>query len=467
MPKGAIAAELQVPDLDIDTDVLAQGHKTAGFWQRLAFEPLSSVGYRLFRRGEHWRSKLPSKGDVYILSENGLQKDTAFHLAMSGYRLKSMPAINLQVDAALPFQSTHETIFSRSISKLKRTLMMSDEAEGSFRKVITERFAKELTTLTLSETKFEGWINRLARRPIACLGNAKVSSMGLGLHRALKKQSIPLIGFQHAVTVELHAAHRHVAVEWDNVGNDLVFVYNDRAVELLTLNPFGGGKVVSVGAARELRRVVRKSARVNGPAIFYVSTALYTGHWQMAAMKGVPDSEKAEREIALIRDVFRKMPHRMLYKPYPALRYIDPDPVIREARLYGNIEIHKGNEDLRYLMQSARLLITSRATSTLSWCLMSGRPVIYIDHPYDLPLEADVRSALNEAVFVFDSRDPDYAAKILDLLELPLYQIEELAKEKQDARKRFLRKFIDTDLGVAGSIAANYLECELFPVAQA
>ena len=53
-------------------------------------------------------------------------------------------------------------------------------------------------------------------------------------------------------------------------------------------------------------------------------------------------------EIALIHDVFEKTNRSIDFKPYPSLRYVDPDPVFQAIRDSKNVNLIGTHLDLRY-----------------------------------------------------------------------------------------------------------------------
>ena len=68
------------------------------------------------------------------------------------------------------------------------------------------------------------------------------------------------------------------------------------------------------------------------------------------------------------------------HKPYFSKRYIGDSIEINSAKLKKNIIVNLDEIDLRYITKKSRLIITSRATSTVGWCIFSSKPVIYIEN---------------------------------------------------------------------------------------
>jgi hypothetical protein len=134
----------------------------------------------------------------------------------------------------------------------------------------------------------------------------------------------------------------------------------------------------------------------------------------------------------------------VLYKPYPAFRYLDPDPVIEAARAASNVSVYEERADLRYLIQRARVLICSRSYSTPSWCLMSERPVVHIDIPDQAPLTPEARAAFEAGLFLFDAASADFHDRLRAFLSQPIDAIERLYAEKAQARTQLIERFFGT-----------------------
>lgn len=145
------------------------------------------------------------------------------------------------------------------------------------------------------------------------------------------------------------------------------------------------------------------------------------------------------------------------YKPYPESRYLDPDPVLERAEKAANITIFPHGDDLRYLLADCRIVVTSRASSTLGWCAASGKPLVYIDLPSQKPLWPDARDAFDAGFFVFDASSPDMHDQLRAFLSQPIEKIESQWAERRDAREAALVKFVGALDGKAGRRAAAHL----------
>ncbi len=157
---------------------------------------------------------------------------------------------------------------------------------------------------------------------------------------------------------------------------DRAYSYNERAAAIANAIPDRRAVSVPVGMPGDLRRMngARHPFRKRLATIAFVSTAVYSGYWGRLAYGTRNDAGMLAFELQMIRDVLAGLRHDVLYKRYPSLRLLDPDPAAAAAQATPNIRVYSDHVDMRYLIGGCEVLVTARATSTLSWCLMSDKP---------------------------------------------------------------------------------------------
>lgn len=186
-------------------------------------------------------------------------------------------------------------------------------------------------------------------------------------------------------------------------------------------------------------RMTRRGRADADHPLLYVSTALLSGNVN-AYSGGVSDVERVRRELALVEDVLARLPYGVRYKSYPSTdRYDDPDPVLAAVARHPRLQLFDRALDLRYMIGQHRLVITSRATSTVGWCLMSGKPLVFIDHPDHMPLRDEARDLFAQGVFLFDWRDATTDA-LRAFLSRPLAEIEVEWRDKAAARRKLVEE---------------------------
>ena len=169
---------------------------------------------------------------------------------------------------------------------------------------------------------------------------------------------------------------------------------------------------------------------------------------------GVTEQKSVGWEIEIVEKVLSRLPHRVLFKPYRTVRYPDENPIHTAARSCDNIEVFEVRIDLRYFLSIDRLLIVNHAASTLSWCLLSRKSVVFLDTEEQCPLYPDVREAIKQGTFWFDADAPQFTARLREFLSRLSQHIEREWKERIPARDRFIERYIGNPDGQAGRRAA-------------
>lgn len=278
----------------------------------------------------------------------------------------------------------------------------------------------------------------------------------IALNEAAGERRIPFVMFEHAATRALANEQSRHEVMYETANADVLFTYTPVAADIANESPITRGRALPVGAPRDYYRIrKRHGSGNNAPPIWYISTMLYMGNNQ-GLQAGMTDVGLARYEIDVIDRVLAKLPHSVLYKPYPSTRYADPDPVSERARSTDNITYYGEALDLRYLPASARVLVTSRAGSTQGWCMASRKPLVHVLFPGE-PLTEEARSAFEEAIFLFDGRSPRMHDELVDFLSQPIAEIERLWERRAPARRELVSRFFDCGHADAGARAANLL----------
>lgn len=452
-------------DIAVQRDALPPlqlgAHTNSTILTRLRFEDRASIGFRLLLNVWDRLPFVSPRGTILVQSTNGLLKELAYHMALRGYSLRTIE----------PKTSDRKT--DGSIDRDVRT-RLRQAAEAHVRDWVARPVVEPLADMFLEqvgkailryETALPGWRDALsaasALRPAALLANYPLRPELVALYRACRERNMTLVTAQHGVSREINAQLPNARAYYENNASDIFFTYNDRAADIAdNENEFARGISVAVGMPRSYLRAGRyRKPNKEKPPVFYVSTMNYIGNIQMV-QSGGPDSEKARFEIALIDNVLSRLPHAVLYKAYPVRnsRYLDSDPVLACAHAADNVNVYDDDDDLRYLLPDSRVLIASRGMSTVGFCLLADRPLVYIDIPTEVRLRPDVRQAFEEAVFLFDGGDQNLHDKIVQFLSKPLCEIDELWQQKAVARYQLIENSVSKGGDGAGKRAADYLQ---------
>jgi hypothetical protein len=208
-----------------------------------------------------------------------------------------------------------------------------------------------------------------------------------------------------------------------------------------------------------MRLIRMKSAQTinrSTPSFVYISTNLY--HMGFTE-KAITDYEKAIFEKDIIIKVLSEIPHKVRYKTYPEdnRRYADEDPVLKNIRIADNIELFSNKIDMRYLISEHSVFITTGATSTLGWVVMSGKPVVFINQEHNSPLTKDAQISISNGIFVFNNNDKNFHKKLKDFLSQSVDDIERLWQKKKSAREEMIQNYFSEYKGGAGGRAAKII----------
>jgi hypothetical protein len=316
---------------------------------------------------------------------------------------------------------------------------------------------KHLINFKLFADNWEGVIAKTGKLKKAILMNSPGNTKGLALSHVCQNNNMPMISSQHGVTLEISKAHKMRHIGLDNSVADVMFSYNQKIVNIQKSTHFDKSKYYIIGMPYRLIRMRSKIIPSNqGPPIIYISTNLYHMGFCLSSKT---DYSRARSEQEVVTKVLGKLPHKVCYKTYPEdnRRYSDVDPVLRDIELANNIELFSKKLDMRYLISNYRILVTTCATSTLGWPIMSGKPVVFINQRKNSPLTDDAYVSLSKGIFVFNDDDDDFHLNIRKFLSQTIERIEELWKEKSKDREDMIKMFFSKYDGGAGKRAARII----------
>ncbi len=431
------------------------------FWHRMRIGGWETLIYRFL-------TKLPSvllpgaffRGQVLVVGENELLIETTASLALNRVRIRQIKAtkgkaISINKGQLLIIKKSIQPIVNQRIKNWVEPSLVGRCEELFFLEV-----EEKLNNFMEFRTKWEFLIKESKRHKSVLLINSPGNIKGLALAAVCRKAEIPIVAFQHGVTHEICATHGEVSVNYEINYSDIFIAYNHQSAKTSQTSHFIKGTSFVAGiSARHLRMVnPYLSANSDAPPIVYVSTNLYRGNmsnintWET-------DYGRAISEGLLITNVFSRLPYKVSYKTYPeeTRRYADNDPVFAEVFAQENLYLFDRKIDMRFLLSRYRILITSVATSTLSWLILSGKPVVFINQSCNGPLTESAHSIFSEGLFLFDDTK-GFHERLRDFLSLPIDEIEGLWKQKESARKGMVNQFFSSSYSNnAGQVAAKMM----------
>ena len=159
-----------------------------------------------------------------------------------------------------------------------------------------------------------------------------------------------------------------------------------------------------------------------------------------------------------VEEVFAKIPHRVGFKPYPSNRYVDPDPILNDMGQSPNVDVLTTKRDLRYLLRDTHMVMTTAASSTLSWCLCSDIPVIYIDsEAAGYRLADTLREEFARAINYLDARSKTFFEDLRLLLNRSIEEIEEDWFANHQGREQLYDYYMGAKQSNPGETAYHWL----------
>ena len=433
----------------------------AGFLSRILFADWQTIGYRLLL--SLW-DRLPGsspKGCILIPNEGSLVKEAAFRFAMRGFALKSLSPPrdrNGGTNRVDPSQVLHvRDLVSDVIGPPEFANRFAPSALAAVKRILEARIVGNMESYRGALAYWHEELDSLsAARPKAILCNNNIHPEMIALNETAGERRIPFVMFEHGAARAFAKEEARDEVMYETADADILFTYTPVAADITNESPVTRGRAIPVGAPRDHYRIrERHGFGSDAPPIWYISTLIYMGNVQ-GLLAGMTDAGLARYEIDVIDRVLAKLPHSVLYKPFPTTRYADPDPVSERARSTDNITYYGEALDLRYLPASARVLVTSRTGSTQGWCMAFQKPLVHVLFPGE-PLTEEARSAFEESIFLFDGRSPRMHDELVDFLSQPIAEIERLWERRAPARRELVSRFFDCGHADAGARAANLL----------
>ena len=424
---------------------------------RLRTAPWSS---KVFRVATALWARSPVRspsGTILLISENSLIKETGYELAKRGYglhRIKTPKGSNSPGAAEL-VAKVRECIEPIVMEQLRRWVVPPAVAGTA-----AQLFADIETTLTQYVDSLAGWrrdFEGLMRlRPRVVLTNLVSNPASTALSVAARERKIPVACFQHGVAREISLVGDRDEVWYETTAADVFFTHSEEAARVTNASRLSRGRAVAAGLERDfIRAGSLRSTWPDAPPVWYISTMLHIGSFQMVS-RGMRDFEQTKLELRVLDEVLTALPHRVLYKPYPARRYTDLDPLLERARKATNLLVYEEYGDLRYMLRNCRVLVTARPASTTGVCVLSGKPVVYIVVP-GRPLSPEARPFMERGLFLFDANDADFHERIRAFLSQPIADIEAQWRQRERDRREMIERFFDVSGGRAGAWAARVL----------
>jgi len=427
---------------------------------------LQGIDQILFRVSIAVGNFLPSnitRGQIYYLRESELVRDACVEFAMRGFGVKqiALPRLITETGQHPVCSRTLELFKIRVVDRIEK--YFSPKSTSSLLSELVSSFSRQLFSYDATKTHLQDHASRIFRKKkVVFLTNYPFGGSQLALVHTAQERGAVFTGVQHGIGRELLAVRQNEC-NYENTFARNVIVFNSEAKRITASGAFrsSGGDECVAGVPSDFHRVGRSRSNEDVPPILYAQTLGLAGTFFNAFIYK-NDVESSRRDISLITQVFERLPHKVSFKCYPHRSYEDLDPALEAAEKAKNVSLMRTGMDLRYVISSARVVISVGASSTLAWCMGSGKPVIYIDPVSSgYRMRRDIIDNYSEALFYFDERDDEYLEKMRKFLSRSLENIEAEWKEGEERRIAFSDRFFGKVDNRTGHNIANWILAKL------
>lgn len=294
-----------------------------------------------------------------------------------------------------------------------------------------------------------GFVDQNMPHKKALLSNMLKNPVEYGLAVACREKGVKSFCFQHGICREISPHFDYIPQITESNLPDYFIANTKKGAEVSLGFPFTKAETHAVGITKDHYAGKSFVKHPEFPEVFYISTNVYTNNTGFIKAGG-DDKLAYDSEVFVIDDILSHVNKDILYKAYPTQKYLDADPCYEEVLKHKNLKLYLEDKDLRYISKHARVLISSKATSTFNWCFLTNKPFIFFDHPHLAPLRKELIPVFKEMLFYFDLTEEGVVEKVRALLDKPIEDIEALynAKNKKDTRRTFITEnYYDVEKG--------------------
>lgn len=446
---------------DDDDNVIVPNWST-----RLSFESKDSILYGVLGAvPSRLASLFGVRGDIVLISKNSLMKDCAWRLAARGFRVVQAAAGK---DSKPLKPAECPVLPPNMVSDLRKCLAhhLMPLIQSRYLDALAQSFVERANaSLVEYQVSVEHWKDVFAQckngQPRAVLTNYNVTPTGMAAFNACRERQIPHFCVQHGAGFELATTQSVSPYRLEGAACGTYIAFSQASLRRLGQQPVVTSKLIAVGQPSDLVSACRRRFGY-GPRsdICYVSCQALAGTRLPPSYTGVSDLESLKWETEIIERVLKRLDHAVLFKPYPARRFEDGNPFVAAARSAG-LNVFTDSLDLRYLLAQTRVLVVNHASSTLNWCVMSRKPVVYLHDSRQSPLFEDFERALRQSCIVVDCAESGFHETLYRTLNRPVDEIEREYAAKAPVRERMIEEYFGVCDGLAGKRLADAIISEI------
>ena len=439
--------------------------KTFNLWSRIRFGGFETLCYRIIIKYLNKFLSIFFYKQALIMGENELIIESMFKLALKGVCLKELQ-INTNTSSANNYLSEDTKLYFNNIKKLIMPLLILRLQEWLDKDLIepcTNLFFENLLIQLQAMDMYKGIaikeLNKINNKKTVLVTSNHINNKVLAVLLVCKKYGIPIISFQHGVTPEICDTTKEISVSHPVNNVDKFIVFNKQSAIYAENEAYIKSSSFVAGLPKRYFKSIKKINNINpNHKIIFLSMHLYRGN--IGGIKcNYTDNLMAINELYIIKNILNKLPHKVYYKAYPQenKRYPDEDPVLKLLPKYKNLILINKDIDARYLLESFRIIVTGHASSTISWAIMSKKPIIFINNTNNSPLSERAMKDFKKSLFVFNANDINFEKDIINFLSQKIETIEKMYMEMERHRDIMIDQFVTSYSQGAGARSANII----------
>jgi hypothetical protein len=366
-----------------------------------------------------------SKGTILYNRYSSLLSESLIHLARSGFRLEK-----IELPFIKPIEVDQEVInfLDKVVVRKVKDLLISNLGKRKSNILINIFRTDLLYSLSHYYAAKKYWNTQLkyfrSIKTNAFCHSFVVGPIWHALVEIFIQNKIVVCSFQHGHGREFSGITQYMKSFNEMVSSNLFFCYSKKSKEISMVNKNAIAKAYAVGLPHfynyDHSFYVESLQKTD---FMYISTCLYSYNIMGIQTMTWSDLKKAKVEISIIENILSKIKKKCIYKAYPMKSNLDDGLIKNKVKNYNNLIYIDFSYDLNIIKNHSKILITSRATSTLGWCLASRKPVIFINYKDHFPVNKEFKDDAIGSLFYFEYKQIGFKEKLLALMNKPIDEI--------------------------------------------
>ena len=423
-------------------------HKINSFFKEFLLSPRNVFIKQLILKFNLLLIPFFNKGKILICYDNPLISDSLYYLLLKGYLPKYINLKNFFKNKKLK-KKVKSQVKKELVPRLK--VFLKKNLCKANKDIVLEAIIKRIYYwIQQFDAGYKWWDRKLdyynSYSKLAILSNTYHWPHATCLQKICEKKKIKTFICQHGIAKEITNFTSSDSNDETSKGN-ILFSYNHKYCSMNNKNIFKTARLCPVGTPESYLKYPKIFFK-NKMDFLFIGSNRYVG--DVAGNLECSDAQSAKQDIFIIKTILSKLKQNFFYKPYPNLeRYSDPDYVKEIISNYKNIFYLETKENARNFYSKSKILITTKASSSFTWCFMTNKPIILIDCPTQ-PFKNSIKDLLKKAVFFFDLSEKGSVTKLRTILSKKPEEIEKVYEKKLYYRKllkNYLFSFNDSDTG--------------------